>query len=200
MTRPPLALLALLATVLAVPILLTSSASPAHACSCALRDTETFATTAEAVFVATMLDPLEEGMTGTVEAAASVERVYSGDVARDVVIVTGAQSSACGLTGLAAGDRLLFFATGAGATFQVGSCDGSRTADTAAVSEVETVLGQGREPTDPVVTGDEAGQVDDTGPGWLESEATYVAVLGAGVLVAGGVVWLRRRRTARGTP
>ncbi|MFB9312926.1 hypothetical protein [Nocardioides plantarum] len=194
MTRLPRLLLALLATLLAVPVLLTSTAGPAHACSCEQRSIRAYATSADAVFVATMLEPMAEGSTGLVRARAAVERVYAGDVLSTVTLETGGQGAACALTGLEEGRTLLFFASGHGAAFGVGSCDGNRAADRASLAEVEKVLGAGRAPTHRARTDDDAGQVDDTEPGWLESGTTYAAVLGAGVLLAVGAWWLRRLR------
>lgn len=186
---------------LAVPVLTLVAPSPAYACSCAMGSVEDYVKWSDAVFVATLAEPLAEGTTGVVRARASVETVYDGDVPDEVIISTGAQGSACGLTGLDAGERWLFYATnGKNGTFGVSLCGGSTVAGPGRVTEVETVLGQGRTVATTATSGSGS---QDVSPPSAEPTAvpeggdTVPVAIGLGLVVAlvGGIgVWLVVRR------
>jgi hypothetical protein len=200
MTRAARLLLTLL---LGVPALVLSAPSPAQACSCAAGGVQQYAEWSDAVFVATLRGPLREGTTGSVEAAATVATVYDGDVAAEVTISTGAQSSACGLTGLQAGETWLFYAASDSASsFQVSLCGGSTRAEPGRLARVERVLGAGRSVTPTADRGAEEAPANAAGPpGGDDGPAPWaVGALGAGVaaLGAGGFLVARRRAVSRG--
>ncbi len=182
----PVRLLLLLVTAPTVVVLL---AAPSSACSCAGGTDAEHLARATAVFEGEVLarhDPprgLPESSSEPAAYEVAVDRVYKGDVARRVEVVTASSGASCGLE-LPANGRAVFFAQGSGASVQGQLCDGTRVgaADTA-------VVGEGTPPPPPA-----AAAVPPPAPPSPAASVTGPAVvagaLAGGVLVAG---WVARR-------
>ena len=128
--------------------------APAHACKCVNTTTAEDAAAADAVFSGTVREthkpePDDSGrIKGLVTYVVDVDRVYKeeGTVVTGTVQVSSQQASAsCGLGNLPPGTEYLFFAKARDAGFRASSCGGSRPATTASVSDVEGVLGPGKQ-------------------------------------------------------
>lgn len=128
--------------------------APAHACKCVNTTTAEDAAAADAVFSGTVREthkpePDESGrIKGLVTYVVDVDMVYKeeGTVVTGTVQVLSQQASAsCGLGNLPPGTEYLFFAQARDAGFRASSCGGSRPATAASVSDVEGVLGPGKQ-------------------------------------------------------
>ena len=151
-------------------------------------------------------EPDESGrIKGLVTYVVDVDMVYKeeGTVVTDTVQVLSQQASAsCGLGDLPPGTEYLFFAQARDAGFRRGSCGGSRPATAASVSDVEGVLGPGKQMVPDGAKPElrpHRGRDRRPAAPWARLVAPGVAVALLGLL---GLVFVRvagSRRSSRGT-
>lgn len=133
----------LIAPVVLGGCLMIGSGMPAHACSCPMVPPTERVADADAVFVGRVgaqVDGLQ--YTRTVD----VHSVYKGRVPSLVTVSSGQEETggvvnSCNYT-LPAGGELVFFAHGAGATYDVGACSRPVQPDQEVLDEIETVTGE----------------------------------------------------------
>ena len=184
---------------LVVPLLVLVAEAPASACSCVAASLDEHRRRADAVFSGEVLRRSggRDG-TGSVTYTVRVDRVFKGEVASEQEVLSGAQSSACGID-LQAAQRAVFFAHGdasrsAPSGLRTDSCSGTRAGDPG------HDLGQGRPPTSATAapTAPELTTAERRVP---QEDGVPVLGLLAGVPLLGlGVLALRRRRAATRTP
>jgi len=131
------------------------ASSPAEAaCTCTDAGVTQHAADADAIFSGTVREtrkpePDESGrIKGEFTYVVDAERVYKeeGTVVTATVQVSSARSAAtCGLGNLSAGTAYIFFAKARDAGFRAGSCGGSGPVSDELVSDVERVLGSGKQ-------------------------------------------------------
>lgn len=115
---------ALLTLLLAVPVLLVSSA-PAHACSCVMAGVSKHLRQSDAVFEGEVVEKRRAEHLQVLRV--EVSRVYKGDVVEQVDVVTGSGGGDCGVT-IAAGRPALFFASADKDGYGTSICAGTGTA------------------------------------------------------------------------
>lgn len=141
-TRRAAGLLALI--LLGAGALLGVRAEPAAACSCVGFTPQQAYDRAQAVFAGSLveIEPAPPGFSGAIRTLRfTVDRVYKGNVDRQVVVRTAESSASCGL-GLEALGPYVIFATGRGDTFSSTLCD------TVVSGAAPASLGTGRTPAD----------------------------------------------------
>lgn len=167
---------------------------PAHACSCVTTSTQAQAKAAHDVFTGTVTDVTRErGAGGAVTRTydVQVERVYKGDVATATArVASSGDGASCGLGGLVADRRYVFFAKSGGAGLSANACSGTARASDRLVSKVERLLGEGRVPVAPAPETAVFTRVADSGPPTL----TRTAAPGLALILVGllGLVVVRR--------
>lgn len=185
----------LLALLLGVPAVALSAPAPAHACDCQEGSPGKFLEWADAVFVATLLEPLQEGSPGTAEARAALTTVYDGTVPDEVTIVTALEGVSCGITGMAVGETWLFYGSVRDEdVVGVTACGGSARASDDQVERIERLLGPGRA-FEPAPGPDPAPVEPRSAPEGDGVAARALVLGGAGavlLLTSGGAVLLRR--------
>lgn len=101
----------------------------------------------------------------------AVERVYQGEVTTtEVVVVSPAASSRCGLGQIPTGKTWVFFVNGSGAKFFGNTCQGSERATSALLRRIEQQLGSGHVVVEPAP--------EPPPLSWTEHDTTEPAALG----------------------
>lgn len=188
----------------AASLVLLGPAPAAHACSCVISTPAEQARRAEAVFTGTVTHTEGSPRTSrTVAYHVAVDKVWKGEVADEIRVVTGSQSSACGLPGLPEGQPVIWFASTDGIFFRdedgegavplgVNSCSGTGEVSAKTVRAVTAALG---DPGAPVPAEASDGQRIDTDE---DAQAVWWPwLIPVGVLALGGsaaYVVVRRRR------
>ncbi|MCX6394935.1 MAG: hypothetical protein NTV23_00430 [Propionibacteriales bacterium] len=179
-----------LAVVLGLVVgMLLASPTAAHACSCKNLTVTAQTTRADTVLDGTVAWVSSNGIETTY--GVRVGQVYKGQSATFEKLKTSASSAACGLTGIAADERYLFFAQGQHpGQMKVDSCDGSRPFAAAVSDQVATVTGPPGIPEfSPLPSSGPINPdpISGTGVGSILGTSAVLAV------VIGGLVWLRKR-------
>lgn len=191
----PLVLLALVAA----PVTLVATASPASACSCAEREPEEYVDAADVVATGTLtaVDRSPDAMgTDPVWYTVDIDEVYQGEAAETTTFASAADGASCGLENMQTGSRYVVFLTiGAASEPHVadglvsGLCDGTQPYDgTGPMAAALSALGG--EPPSPGSAGERPPAPSGTEP-WLFAAGGALLVTGAIVLV----LRLRRRRS-----
>jgi hypothetical protein len=111
-----------------------------------------------------------------------VDRVYKGDISSPrVTVKSDASESACGLTGMTADNRYLFFVRAADANLLANSCGGTAPATSARTQKIVALLGAGSTPNPPTPAEAEFTPVSGADPPSL----TRLAAPGAAALLVG---------------
>jgi hypothetical protein len=124
----------------------------AHACSCKQLTLPQKVTKATAVFsgVLSMASgPVTSGKRQTMSYDVKVDRVYKGDITSQTVTVKSDVSSDCGLSGMTADNRYLFFVRANGDNLLANGCGGTGPATSARTQRIVALLGQGTTPVPP---------------------------------------------------
>jgi hypothetical protein len=181
----------LVAILLACGMVVTVGSGPALACSCAMAETPDFVSWSDDIVAGTLLDIREPR--GLVMSSADpnvytvdVDAVFKGDAGRRVVFESAMSGASCGLEGMVADQRYVFFLSHDGDTRSASLCGGTAPASVGLLAEVEAVTGP---PWPPAGADDPLPAADLTG--WL------FGAVGAGVaLVAGVAFWVLGRGRA----
>ena len=157
----------------------------AHACACKQLTLPQKAGKATAVFsgVLTMASgPTTTGKRQTMSYDVQVDRVYKGNITSPTVTVKS-EVSDCGLTGMIADGRYLFFvrAQGPNANLLANGCGGTGPATNARTQRLEALLGQGTTPIPPTPDKPVFQSVEGAEPASL----TRMAAPGAALLLVG---------------
>jgi len=182
--------------VLVVVATMTAATGSACACSCVELTVAEAVRNSSAVFVGTLREV--RGPTLSLSSGDpsrfvfDVESAYKGDVHEVQSVVSSSDSASCGLA-IAVGQRTLVFAHGESSfsledgEYESGLCGGTRAL---AVSEMPTELG----PAIAVLPGSSPIGEDDSYPSMIARN--WYWIVGAAVLLVGGVVTVRRRRAS----
>ena len=157
--------------------------SSAHACACKQLTLPQKVNKASAVFsgVLTMASgPTNTGKRQTMSYDVKVDRVYKGDITSATVTVRS-EVSDCGLTGMSADNRYLFFVRANGTNLLANGCGGTGPATSAKTQRLVALLGQGTTPIPPTPDKPTFDPVAGADPASL----TRLAAPGAGMLVVG---------------
>ena len=126
--------------------------------------------------------PTTTGKRQTMSYDVKVDRVYKGDITSPTVTVrSDADETTCGLTGMAADNRYLFFVRAQGDNLLANSCSGTGPATSARTQRLVALLGQGTTPVPPTPEEAEFEPVAGAEPAPL----TRMAAPGAAMLVVG---------------
>ena len=144
---------ALLVVPLVFAALLVLPSSPAWACSCASPTTAQSVGRADVVLRGTLADVdesagLNEPSSGAraVSYRFAVSEVFRGAASATTWVGSAADGASCGLEGLEAGREYVVFAQERGDRLWAGLCDGTATATSDLVADVEAVTGSGHPP------------------------------------------------------
>jgi hypothetical protein len=126
--------------------------------------------------------PTNSGKRQTMSYDVKVDRVYKGDITSQTVTVkSDADEGACGLTGMSADNRYLFFVRANGTNMLANSCGGTGPATSARTQRLVALLGQGTTPVPPTPAKAEFESVEGAEPASL----TRIAAPGAAMLLVG---------------
>jgi hypothetical protein len=128
--------------------------APAHACRCQDQSLQQKVNAADGVFSGTVSmasGPTTSGKRQMMSYDVRVDRVYKGDdlTAPVLTVKSIANESACGLTGMTADNRYLFFVRANGDNLLANSCGGTGPATSAKTQKLVALLGEGRTPIPP---------------------------------------------------
>ena len=176
-------LLALLVLGLALTVV---GEAPAHAaCSCQRPPVTQQVEDADAVFSGTVSmasGPTTSGKRQVMSYDVKVDRVYKGDITSQTVTVkSDADPAKCGLAGVTAGTRYLFFVRDADPNLLANKCGGSGPARSAKTQKVIAILGDGSTPIPPTPDKATFTRVADSEPATL----TRLAAPGAAMVLVG---------------
>ena len=185
-----------------------TAAVPAKQCTCqAPASVVTRAGNVSTVFTAQVISQ-EVAAVGTGQDArqvrryrARVERVYQGTVGMsEVLVVSPAATSRCGLGQIPTGKTWAFFVNGADAKFHGNSCQGSERATSALLRRVERTLGSGHvvvepQPERPPLVWSDQDTTEPPPLGRLVAPGAAATIVG---LLGLAVVGRARRRAAGG--
>jgi hypothetical protein len=162
------------------------SQAPAQACTCKSQTLPQRVNKATGVFSGTVTmapGPTTVGKGRQVMSYdVKVDRVYKGDIGSlSVTVKSDADESACGLAGLTADNRYLFFVRANGVNLLANSCSGTKPATSARTQKIVALLGQGTTPIPPTPPAAKFTQVADATPQTL----TRLAAPGAAMLLVG---------------
>jgi hypothetical protein len=126
--------------------------------------------------------PTNAGKRQTMSYDVKVDRVYKGDITSlTVTVKSDADENACGLTGMTADNRYLFFVRVNGSNLLANSCGGTGPATSARTQRLVALLGQGTTPVPPTPEKATFTSVSGAEPESL----TRLAAPGAAALVVG---------------
>jgi hypothetical protein len=157
----------------------------AHACACKQLSLPQKVNKATAVFsgVLTMASgPTTTGKRQTMSYDVQVDRVYKGD--QDIMtptVTVKSEVSDCGLSGMTADNRYLFFVRARGDNLLANSCGGTGPATSARTQRLKALLGQGTTPVPPTPDKPVFESVEGAEPASL----TRMAAPGAAMLLVG---------------
>jgi hypothetical protein len=176
-------LLALLVMGLALTVV---SEAPAHAaCTCQRPPIGQQVSDADGVFSGTVSmasGPTTSGKRQIMSYDVKVDRVYKGDItSRTVTVKSDADPSKCGLIGMTAGTRYLFFVRAADGKLFATRCGGTSPARSAKTQKVIAILGNGSTPIPPTPEKAEFTRVADSDP----PDLTRLAAPGAAMVLVG---------------
>lgn len=172
----------LLALLLAVPVLVLATGTPAHACSCVELTPQLLRTESDAVFSGTVEETRVDGAQGATRVA--VDGVWAGDVAAHTEVVHGTEGSSCGLSPVE-GERILLSASVEEGELRTSSC--SVVTGQGDVDRMASALGDAQSPRPGTIEATSVG-----GP-----PIVWFAVGGL-VLVLAAALVVRRRATGSG--
>jgi hypothetical protein len=160
--------------------------APAHAaCTCERPPLAQQVNAADGVFsgtVAMASGPTTSGKRQIMSYDVKVDRVYKGDITSQTVTVkSDADPSRCGLTGVTAESRYLFFVRVNEPNLLANRCGGTGPAKNSKTQRVEAILGPGSTPIPPMPEEAEFTRVADAEPPPL----TRLAAPGAAMVVVG---------------
>jgi hypothetical protein len=162
-------------------------AGPAHArpCNCQRPPVTQAVGAADGVFSGTVTmasGPTTSGKRQMMSYDVKVDRVYKGGISSPrVTVKSDASESACGLTGMTADNRYLFFVRAADANLLANSCGGTAPATSARTQKIVALLGAGTTPIPPTPAEAEFTPVAGADPPSL----TRLAAPGAAALLVG---------------
>lgn len=186
-------------------MLVTVSAPPAFACSCAYVNTASFVGGADEIFIGTLTSMTEPSHTGVVSSSdpitytVEVDAVYRGEVGPVAEFESAMSGASCGLEGMAVDRRYLIFARTEAGRRTASSCSGTAPATPGLVKAVERLTGAGAppvstvddmgSPTEAAAPSDSHGASQASSSPWA---ATMVTLAGIAAIFGAGLV-LRRR-------
>lgn len=176
MAIPPLRVL--LTLLLAVPVLVLATGTPAHACSCVELTPRLLRAESNAVFSGVVEETRVDGAEAATRLA--VDRVWAGDVAEHTEVAHGTEDSSCGLSTVV-GERILLSASAEEGELRTSSC--SVVMGRGEVDRIASALGAAQAPR--------AGTIEATSVGG--PPIVWFAVGGL-VLVLAAALVVRRRR------
>jgi hypothetical protein len=143
--------------------------APAHAvCRCKDLSLPQKVNNAGAIFSGTLTmasGPTTSGNRQTMSYDVKVDRAYKGDITSPrVTVKSDAAESSCGLTGMTADTRYLFFARVSDANLFANSCGGTGPATSALTQRIVALLGPGTTPIPPTPEEATFTQVADAEP------------------------------------
>ena len=162
-------------------------AGPAHArpCKCQRPPVTQAVEAADGVFSGTVTmasGPTTSGKRQMMSYDVKVDRVYKGDISSPrVTVKSDASESACGLAGMTADNRYLFFVRAADANLLANRCGGTAPATSARTQKIVALLGAGTTPIPPTPAEAEFTPVAGADPPSL----TRLAAPGAAALLVG---------------
>ena len=146
----------LVLVVVALTTVIVSDASAHAACRCKDLSLPQQVNNAGAVFSGTLTmasGPTTSGDRQTMSYDVKVDRVYKGDITSPrVTVKSDASEAACGLTGMTADTRYLFFVRVSDADLFANSCGGTGPAKSARTQKIVALLGPGSTPNPPTPT------------------------------------------------
>ena len=128
--------------------------------------------------------PTTSGKRQTMSYDVKVDRIYKGDkeiTTPTVTVRSDADEGACGLTGMTADNRYLFFVRAQGDNLLANSCGGTGPATSAKTQRLVALLGQGTTPNPPTPDKATFESVEGAEPASL----TRLAAPGAAMLLVG---------------
>ena len=161
--------------------------APAHACRCKNLTLPQEVNRADALFSGTVTmasGPTTVGKRQIMSYDVKVDQVYKGDISSlSVTVKSDSSASSCGLTGMTADDRYLFFVRSAGpnANLLANSCSGTGPATSARTQRIVALLGEGTTPVPPTPAPATFEPVADAAP----PELTRLLVPGAAMVLVG---------------
>lgn len=159
--------------------------APAHACSCKALTVSQRVDGADAVFSGTVTmasGPTTSGKTQMMSYDVKIDRVYKGAISSPrTTVKSAADEAACGLTGMTADNRYLFFVRAADANLKANSCGGTKPATSSLTQKIVALLGPGTTPIPPKPEDATFTRVADAEPLPL----TRLAAPGAALLIVG---------------
>jgi Tissue inhibitor of metalloproteinase len=159
--------------------------APAHACSCKALTVSQRIDGADFVFSGTVTmasGPTTSGKTQVMSYDVKVDRVYKGDItSARTTVKSAADETSCGLTGMTADNRYLFFVRAAGANLKANRCGGTKPATSSLTQKIVALLGAGSTPIPPTPEAATFTPVADAEPPPL----TRLAAPGAAALIIG---------------
>jgi hypothetical protein len=143
----------LVLVVVALTTVVVSDASAHAACRCKDLSLPQQVNNAGAVFSGTLTmasGPTTSGNRQTMSYDVKVDRVYKGDFSSPrVTVKSDASGASCGLTGMTAGTRYLFFVRVSDPDLFANSCGGTGPAKSARTQKIVALLGPGTTPIPP---------------------------------------------------
>lgn len=175
----------LVLVVVALTTVIVSDASAHAACRCKDLSLPQQVNNAGAVFSGTLTmasGPTTSGDRQTMSYDVKVDRVYKGDIKSPrVTVKSDASEAACGLTGMTADTRYLFFVRVSDADLFANSCGGTGPAKSARTQKIVALLGPGSTPNPPTPEEATFTPVADAEPATL----TRLAAPGAAMVLVG---------------
>ena len=164
--------------------------APAHACRCKDLTLPQEVNNASGVFSGTVTmasGPTTSGKRQMMSYDVKVDRVYKGDISSpQVTVKSDASEAACGLTGITADNRYLFFVRANGSNLLANSCGGTGPATSARTQRIVALLGAGSTPIPPTPADPVFTPVADAEPLSL----TRLAAPGAAMVLVGLLGWM----------
>ena len=190
-------LLASLATLVAVAATLSASVPSAHACSCVPFTTQGYVDRADVIAIGTVIQLIDDEDTGggpnDLDARVSVSRYLKGTGPAEIVVDDPPSGGTCGFLDEGdLGDTYLLFLTGSDSPFESNLCSGNGSLDGPTPEHGPERLDEVRAITGPGVPPEGVPSQAGADTPWL------VIGLGAAVLLAASVFFLRRRIIGRG--
>lgn len=177
---------ALTLVVISLALVVVSEAPAEAACTCQRPGVAQQVEKADGVFSGTVSmasGPTTSGKRQVMSYDVKVDRVYKGDITSTTVTVkSDADATRCGLTGMSAGTRYLFFVrVNDESALLADRCGGTGPAKNSKTQKVKAILGPGTNPTPPKPEAATFEKVADSDPPAL----TRLAAPGAALVLVG---------------